>query len=71
MEKQGLLYPVMVRDLKANGIYRKYQCGGRRIIWAKRNGYTHISAYIIPDWISPLGSEVVDKIVKDQWFRID
>ena len=71
MKKQGLLYPVMVRDLKANGIYRKYQCGGRRIIWAKRNGYTHISAYIIPDWISPLGSEVVDKIIKDQWFRID
>tara|TARA_Y100001973_G_C5046228_1_gene255326 strand:- start:284 stop:667 length:384 start_codon:yes stop_codon:yes gene_type:complete len=71
MKKQGLLYPVMVRDLKNNGIYRKYNCGGRRIIWAKRNGYTHISAYIIPDWISPLGSEVVDKIIKDQWFRID
>ena len=71
MDQKGLLYPVIIRDLKSNGVFRKYQCGGRRIIWAKRNGYTHISAYIIPDWISPLGSEVVDKIVKDQWFRID
>ena len=71
MEKQGLLYPVMVRDLKANGIYRKYQCGGRRIIWAKRNGYTHISAYNIVDWLTEKGRQELDQIIQDQWFRID
>ena len=71
MEKQGLLYPVMVRDLKANGIYRKYQCGGRRIIWAKRNGYTHISAYQVNDWLNPVGSSQLDRILKEQWFQID
>ena len=47
MDQKGLLYPVIIRDLKSNGVFRKYQCGGRRIIWAKRNGYTHISAYNI------------------------
>ena len=40
MDRQGLLYPVIIRDLKSNGVFRKYQCGGRRIIWAKRNGYS-------------------------------
>jgi len=71
MKKQGLLYPVIVRDLKANGIYRKYHCGGRRIIWAKRNGYDYISAYIVKDWISEEGRKQIDTIVADQWFRID
>ena len=71
MDQKGLLYPVIIRDLKANGIYRKYQCGGRRIIWAKRNGYTHISAYLVKDWVSKEGRKEIDEIVKDQWFRID
>ena len=71
MDHQGLLYPVIVRDLKANGIYRKYQCGGRRIIWAKRNGYDLISAYVVRDWISDEGKREIDTIIKDQWFRID
>ena len=71
MDKRGLLYPVIIRDLKANGIYRKYQCDGRRIIWAKRNGYTHISAYLVKDWVSEKGRKEIDEIVKDQWFRID
>ena len=71
MDERGLLYPVIIRDLKANGIYRKYQCGGRRIIWAKRNGYTHISAYLVKDWISEEGRKEIDEIVNDQWFRID
>ena len=71
MDKRGLLYPVIIRDLKANGIYRKYQCGGRRIIWAKRNGYTHISAYKIVDWLTEKGRQELDQIIKDQWFRID
>ena len=71
MEQKGLLYPVIIRDLKSNGIFRKYQCGGRRIIWAKRNGYTHISAYIIVDWLTEKGRQELDQIIKDQWFRID
>jgi len=71
MDRQGLLYPVIVRDLKSNGIFRKYQCGGRRIIWAKRNGYDFISAYIVKDWISEEGRKEIDTIVADQWFRID
>ena len=71
MDQKGLLYPVIIRDLKSNGIFRKYQCGGRRIIWAKRNGYTHISAYLVKDWISEEGRKEIDEIVKDQWFRID
>ena len=71
MDKQGLLYPVIIRDLKSNGVFRKYQCGGRRIIWAKRNGYTHISAYNIVDWLTEKGRQELDEIIKDQWFRID
>ena len=71
MDQRGLLNPVIVRDLKANGIYRKFHCGGRRIIWAKRNGYDYISAYIVKDWISEEGRKEIDQIVNDQWFRID
>ena len=71
MDQKGLLYPVIIRDLKSNGIFRKYQCGGRRRIWAKRNGYTHISAYKIVDWLTEKGRQELDQIIKDQWFRID
>ena len=71
MDKQGLLYPVIIRDLKSNGVFRKYQCGGRRIIWAKRNGYTHISAYKIVDWLTEKGRQELNEIIQDQWFRID
>ena len=71
MDQKGLLYPVIIRDLKSNGIFRKYQCGGRRIIWAKRNGYTHISAYNIVDWLTEKGRQELDQIIQDQWFRID
>ena len=72
MDNQGLLNPVIVRDLKANGIYRKYHCGGRRIIWAKRQGYTHISAYQVHDIFgTEEDKQLADEIVKDQWFRID
>ena len=71
MDQKGLLYPVIISDLKSNGIFRKYQCGGRRIIWAKRNGYTHISAYKIVDWLTDKGRQELDQIIKDQWFRID
>ena len=71
MDQKGLLYPVIIRDLKSNGVFQKYQCGGRRIIWAKRNGYTHISAYKIVDWLTEKGRQELDQIIKDQWFRID
>ena len=71
LSERGLLNPVIVRDLKNNGVLRKYHCGGRRIIWAKRQGYTHISAYIVSDWISEEGRKEIDTIVNDQWFRID
>ena len=71
MDQKGLLYPVIIRDLKSNGIFRKYQCGGRRIIWAKRNGYTHISAYKIVDWLTEKGRQELNEIIQDQWFRID
>ena len=71
MDQKGLLYPVIIRDLKSNGVFRKYQCGGRRIIWAKRNGYTHISAYNIVDWLTEKGRQELDEIIQDQWFRID
>ena len=71
LSEKGLLNPVIVRDLKNNGVLRKYHCGGRRIIWAKRQGYTHISAYIVSDWISEEGRKEIDTIVNDQWFRID
>ena len=47
MDKNGMLHPIMVRRM--NGKYRKWQAGGRRIIWAKLNGYTHISAYILTE----------------------
>ena len=71
MDRQGLLYPVIIRDLKSNGVFRKYQCGGRRIIWAKQNGYTHISAYNIVDWLTEKGRLELNEIIQDQWFRID
>ena len=71
MDRQGLLYPIIIRDLKSNGVFRKYQCGGRRIIWAKRNGYTHISAYNIVDWLTEKGRLELNEIIQDQWFRID
>ena len=71
LSERGLLNPVIVRDLKNNGVLRKYNCGGRRIIWAKRQGYTHISAYLVSDWISEEGRREIDTIVNDQWFRID
>tara|TARA_R100000005_G_C4910689_1_gene148514 strand:+ start:343 stop:726 length:384 start_codon:yes stop_codon:yes gene_type:complete len=71
LSEKGLLYPVIVRDLKNNGVLRKYRCGGRRIIWAKRNGYTHISAYQVNDWLNPIGSSQLDRILKEQWFQID
>ena len=71
MDQKGLLYPVIIRDLKSNGVFRKYQCGGRRIIWAKRNGYTHISAYNIVDWLTEKGRLELNEIIQDQWFRID
>ena len=71
LDRNGLLHPVIVRDLKNNGVLRKYRCGGRRIIWAKRNGYTHISAYNIVDWLTEKGRQELDEIIKDQWFRID
>ena len=47
LEKDGMEHPVMVR--KMNEGYRKWQAGGRRIIWAKMNGYTHISAYVLSE----------------------
>ena len=71
LSEKGLLNPVIVRDLKNNGVLRKYHCGGRRIIWAKRSGYTHISAYLVSDWITKEGRKEIDTIVNDQWFRID
>ena len=71
LSERGLLNPVIVRDLKNNGVLRKYNCGGRRIIWAKRQGYTHISAYLVSDWVSEEGRREIDTIVNDQWFRID
>ena len=72
LNRNGLLYPVIVRDLKNNGVLRKYRCGGRRIIWAKLQGYTHISAY----QVEGLGAteedkRLADEITTDQWFRID
>ena len=45
MAENGMKHPVMVRKL--NEIYRKWQAGGRRIIWAKLNGYTHIGSYVL------------------------
>ena len=51
-----MLHPIMVRVM--NGKYRKWQAGGRRIIWAKKQGYTHISAYVLDK------QEQVDEIYK-------
>ena len=72
LNRNGLLYPVIVRDLKNNGVLRKYRCGGRRIIWAKLQGYTHISAY----QVEGLGAteedkRLADEITADQWYQID
>ena len=47
LSSDGLKHPVMVRKL--NNKYRKWQACSRRIIWAKLNGYTHISAYILTE----------------------
>ena len=59
LEKNGMLHPVMVR--KMNEGYRKWQAGGRRIIWAKLKGYTHISAYVLTK------QEEVDEIYTVQY----
>lgn len=45
MNKDGMKHPIMVRQ--TGNCYRKWQAGGRRIIWAKLNGYTHIGAYVL------------------------
>ena len=45
MATEGMKHPVMVR--KQNSGYRKWQAGGRRIIYAKLNNYTHIGAYVL------------------------
>ena len=72
LNRNGLLYPVIVRDLKNNGVLRKYRCGGRRIIWAKRQGYTHISAYQVEGLnATDEDKSLSNQIVKDQWYRID
>ena len=57
MDQNGMLHPIMVRRM--NGKYRKWQAGGRRIIWAKKNGYTHISAYVLEK------QEDVDRIYQE------
>ena len=59
MEKEGMKHPVMVR--KVNGRYRKWQAGGRRIIYAKLNNYTHIGAYVLEQ------QEQVDEIYAAQY----
>ena len=72
MDRNGLIYPVIVRDLKNNGVLRKYRCGGRRIIWAKRQGYTHISAYQVEGLNATEDDRrLADEITADQWYRID
>ena len=72
LDRNGLLHPVIVRDLKNNGVLRKYRCGGRRIIWAKRQGYTHISAYQVEGiYATEKDKQLVDEITVDQWFKID
>ena len=72
LNRNGLLYPVIVRDLKNNGVLRKYRCGGRRIIWAKRQGYTHISAYQVEGiYATEEDKRLADEITADQWFQID
>ena len=59
MAENGMKHPVMVR--KINELYRKWQAGGRRIIWAKLNGYTHIGAYVLTT------QEQVDEIYAAQY----
>ena len=59
MDKNGMLHPIMVRRM--NGKYRKWQAGGRRILWAKKNGYTHISAYVLES------QEDVDRIYTETY----
>jgi hypothetical protein len=59
LENNGLQHPVMVRII--NNVYRKWQAGGRRIIWAKLNDYTHISAYVLTEQAQ------VDDIYKVQY----
>ena len=72
LDRNGLLHPVIVRDLKNNGVLRKYKCGGRRIIWAKRQGYTHISAYQVEGiYATEKDKQLADEITADQWFKID
>jgi len=72
LDRNGLLHPVIVRDLKNNGVLRKYRCGGRRIIWAKRQGYTHISAYKVEGiYATENDKRLADEITADQWFQID
>jgi len=72
LDRNGLLHPVIVRDLKNNGVLRKYRCGGRRIIWAKRQGYTHISAYQVEGiYATEKDKQLADEITADQWFKID
>jgi len=72
LDRNGLLHPVIVRDLKNNGVLRKYRCGGRRIIWAKRQGYTHISAYQVEGiYATEEDKRLADEITADQWFKID
>ena len=72
LDRNGLLHPVIVRDLKNNGVLRKYKCGGRRIIWAKRQGYTHISAYQVEGiYATEEDKRLADEITADQWFQID
>ena len=59
LENDGMKHPVMVR--KQNFGYRKWQAGGRRIIWAKINNYTHIGAYVLST------QEQVDEIYAAQY----
>lgn len=62
MEKDGMLHPIMVREI--NGRYRKWQAGGRRIIWAKLQGYTHIGAYVLTT------QQQVDEIYAGQYDKM-
>ena len=64
MDQNGMLHPIMVRRM--NGKYRKWQAGGRRILWAKKNGYTHISAYVLEsqDDVDRIYTETYDETYK-------
>ena len=59
LDKEGMKHPIMVRRM--NGKYRKWQAGGRRILWAKKRGYTHISAYVLES------QEDVDRIYNETY----